>query len=89
MRSFHRQDTILAMTIFGLVIFGLIMVSSASVAQSLLNTDTNYYYVIRQAIYAGIGLALWWVLQRIDYHYWKQFATLLLGLALLSLILVK
>ena len=76
------------MTIFGLVIFGLIMVSSASVAQSLLNTDTNYYYVIRQAIYAGIGLALWWVLQRIDYHYWKQFATLLLGLALLSLILV-
>ncbi len=88
MRSYHRQDTILALTIFGLVIFGLIMVSSASVAQSLANTETNYYYVLRQAAYAGMGLVLWWIIQRIDYHYWKRFATLLLGLAVLFLILV-
>ena len=88
MRSYHRQDTILAITIFGLVIFGLIMVSSASVAQSLANTDTNYYYVIRQAGYAAAGLFLWWILQRVDYHYWRQFATLLLGLAIVGLLLV-
>ena len=64
---------------FGLVIFGLIMVASASVVQSYETAGTNNYYFFRQSIFAVVGLIMWWIFQRIDYRYWKRFATNTLG----------
>jgi len=73
-----------------LVIFGLIMVASASVVQSYEVADSNNFYFLRQSGFAIVGLILWWVLQKVDYHIWKRFATILLvgGLILLGLVLI-
>ncbi|MDD5606163.1 MAG: putative lipid II flippase FtsW [Patescibacteria group bacterium] len=88
MKNYHRQDNYLALVILGLVIFGLIMVASASVVQSYEAAGTNNYYLIRQAIFAGVGLFFWWVFQRIDYRYWKRYATIFLAVGVIALLLV-
>src|SRR5690606_13838860 len=88
MRGYHRQDFILAITIFGLVIIGLIMVSSASLVQSLDNAGSPYYYVIRQGAYAGIGLLLWWFFSKLDYRIFKRYATVIFGAGLVFLVAV-
>lgn len=88
MRGYHRQDTILAITTFGLVVFGLIMVSSASVVQSLDNAGNAYYYLLRQGIYATIGLFLWWFFSKLDYHFLKKFASMMFFAAIICLGLV-
>lgn len=90
MRGYHKQDTILALTTIGLVVFGLIMVSSASVVQSLDNAGTPYYYLLRQGVYAVIGLFLWWFFSKLDYRVWKRFASMMFlgGLVALALVLI-
>ncbi|RLC37399.1 putative lipid II flippase FtsW [candidate division Kazan bacterium] len=90
MRAYHRQDYYLAVTTFLLVIFGLIMVASASVVQSYEVAGTNNFYLFRQGGFAIVGLILWWILQKVDYHVWKRFATiaLVVGLILLGAVLV-
>ncbi|MFH0905172.1 MAG: putative lipid II flippase FtsW [bacterium] len=88
MRPYHRQDYYLATTTFLLVIFGLIMVASASVVQSYEIAGSNNFYLLRQAGFALVGIILWWILQKIDYHLWKRFATIGLGIALVLLVLV-
>lgn len=72
---------------FGLVVFGVIMVASASVVQSYDTAGTNNYYLFRQGAFAVVGLIMWWIFQRIDYRYWKRFATIFLGIGILVLFL--
>lgn len=90
MRGYHRQDYLLALTTFLLVVFGLIMVNSASGAQALANDAAPYYYVLRQGMYAGVGLFLWWFFQNLDYHIFKRWATIMFfaSVILLGLVLV-
>ncbi|OGB73849.1 cell division protein FtsW [candidate division Kazan bacterium RIFCSPHIGHO2_01_FULL_44_14] len=88
MRPYHRQDYYLAVTTFVLVIFGLIMVASASVVESYTATGSNNYYFLRQAGFAGVGLILWWFLQKLDYRFWKRWAGTLLIIAGVLLVLV-
>lgn len=88
MRSYHRQDYYLAITTFLMVIFGLIMVASASVVQSYEVAGSNNFYLFRQIWFAIIGLILWWVLQKIDYHFFKRWATIFFGIGLILLIVV-
>lgn len=89
-RKFHAPDPYLILATLVLVIFGVIMVSSASVVESYQATGSNTYYFFRQAIFALIGLGLWFFLQRVDYHNYRALATtsLILGLALLLLVFV-
>ena len=90
MRSYHRQDYYLAITTFLLVVFGLIMIASASVVQSFEATGSNNYYLLRQGGFAIFGLIIWWILQKLDYHFWKRAATILMliGLGLLVAVLI-
>ncbi|AKM84619.1 TPA: putative lipid II flippase FtsW [Patescibacteria group bacterium] len=88
MRPYHRQDYYLAVTTFVLVVFGLIMVASASVVESYAATGSNNYYFIRQSVFAVIGIFLWWFLQKLDYRYWKRWATTLLIVAGVLLVAV-
>ena len=88
MRPYHRQDYYLAVTTFVLVVFGLIMVASASVVESYAATGSNNYYFIRQSVFAVIGIFFWWFLQKLDYRYWKRWATTLLIVAGVLLVAV-
>ena len=88
MRQYHAPDAWLILTTLFLVIFGLIMVSSASVVESFQVTGNNSYYFIRQAIFALVGVVLWFFLQRWDYHRFKPLATIGLIVSIVLLIAV-
>ncbi len=76
--------------IISLTLVGLVMVLSASSVISLENYDTSWYYFRRQGIWAGIGLMVMLIVQRIDYHRWRRLApfALLVTFGLLVAVLI-
>ena len=73
-----------------LVIFGLVMVTSASSVDSLRQTNSAYNVFGRQAIYAGIGLVLMFIISRVPVSWMRNLAPAALfstlGLQLLTVI---
>lgn len=73
-----------------LVIFGLVMVTSASSVDSLRQTNSAYNVFGRQAIYAGIGLVLMFIISRVPVSWMRNLAPVALfstlGLQLLTVI---
>jgi len=55
-------------TVLLLVLFGLVSVFSASAVLAKATLGSPYAYVIRQAIWAGLGLVALFVLMRVDYR---------------------
>src|SRR3989344_45816 len=88
MRRYHAPDPWLILSTLFLVGFGLLMVSSASVVESYQATGSNTHYFFRQLVFAVIGLAVWFLIQRFDYHRFRPVATIGLGLSVLLLLLV-
>jgi cell division protein FtsW len=73
-----------------LVLFGLVMVYSASAVLAENKYGGEYHFLIRQAIWAGIGLVLMAVAIKVDYRTYKrpQVVFALLGVSLLLLLAV-
>jgi cell division protein FtsW len=69
-----------------LLSLGLVMVFSASSVMGLADAGNPYYYVQRQTILAVVGLALMFVLMKVDYHIFKPLA--LPGLVISFILLV-
>ncbi len=72
---------------------GLIMMFSASYATAFYDSTAAVshdplYYIIRQAVFAVIGLVVMFAISRINYEKWRKAALPLLGVAILLLILV-
>ena len=65
-------DFILCITIFLLLSLGIVMVLSASAPYSLSNDGDSYTYVIKQLIFAIIGVFGMFIISKIDYHYYKK-----------------
>ena len=61
-------DFTLCITVILLLSLGLVMVMSASAPTSLSVTGNSYTYVIRQGIFAILGLVIMGILSKIDYH---------------------
>ena len=76
------------MTVFNLL--GLVMVMSASSVVALDEHGSSWYFVLRQAAWAGAGVVVLVVIARIDYHRWRRFAApfLLVSLVLLAVVFV-
>ena len=68
--------------------FGVVMVFSASYASAYYDTGQPAYYFIRQAIFAGIGVAAMLLIANMDYHIFRKiaFPTLLISIVLLMLV---
>jgi cell division protein FtsW len=81
---------LLVLVTLALVAFGLVMVYSASSARALLGSDDPAYYLKRQALYAGLGLAALVLLSRMDYRRLRHSTgpLLLASFALLLAVLV-
>jgi len=83
-------DIWLLISILLILGIGLMMVYSASAVKAFHEFGDRFYFVKRQAIFAGLGLLSMMLLSRIHYSVWKKWApTLLLvcfGLLLLVLI---
>jgi cell division protein FtsW len=89
MKSKKKPDQILTTTIFAILVFGLVMLSSAGVAISQSRFGDPYYFFKHQLFYGVIpGLLLMFIVQKIDYHFWKKFAFVFFVANLLFLILV-
>jgi len=66
-------DFTLCIIIFLLLASGIIMVLSASAPSSLSTTGNSYTYVIKQVVFAIIGIFLMFIISKIDYRIYKNF----------------
>jgi cell division protein FtsW len=67
-RSHGPVDIALAALIIALIGFGVVMVYSASAVQATLHYHDPQFFLKRQAAYAAIGLALFFIIGMVDYH---------------------
>lgn len=81
-------DRWIVVIFLSLLAFGLLMVSSASMVISDRQFGYPLHYVLRQAIFAGVGVLLAWVATRIPIKFWRRFAPHLLLVSVLLLIAV-
>ncbi len=81
-------DFILFITVILLLAFGVVMVLSASAPYADSIMGSSYYYVIRQAIFAGVGIVAMLIISKIDYKIYKKFYKIAYVLAILALISV-
>lgn len=88
-RSKNQPDYVLIISVLALVIIGLIVLSSASAVLSYERFGNNYYFFTHQLIYGVLfGVAAFFITSKIDYHYWKKLAALMLILTLILLVIV-
>ena len=81
---------ILILTVAILIVYGLVMIYSASSVTALAEKDDPTYYLVRQAIFAAIGLVPTFIIVFVDYHFFaKQFLPVIwvLSVALLAFVL--
>ena len=72
-----------------LLVFGLVILSSAGIVEGQKKFGSSYYYLIHQFLYGVLpGLALMFLLAKVDYKFWKKISLLILFGALLLMILV-
>jgi cell division protein FtsW len=85
----RSADKILFSLIFILLAFGLIMISSAGVVYSQTRFGDGYYF-FRHQLFFGVlpGLLIMYVIQRIDYHWWKKVSIPFFFVSMIFLILV-
>ena len=84
-----QLDTTLLFIVFALVAFGLVMISSAGVAYSKIRFDDAYFFLKRQLLYGVLpGLVFLFIVQHINYNFWKKIAFPLFVLSMLMLALV-
>ncbi|MBI2411291.1 MAG: putative lipid II flippase FtsW [Candidatus Kerfeldbacteria bacterium] len=85
-RGMEAIDSQLLIIVGVLLVFGLIMLSSASSIQGHLDKNDSAYYLKHQIIYGlFLGGIAFYVMSKIDYHYWRKNA---FPLAVFSLVLL-
>ncbi len=71
-----------------LVIIGLIMVYSATYVLGLEVYDRADFFLMRQAMWAALGMVVLLVMTRIEYHNWQRVSVLAMGTVLFLLIML-
>ena len=84
----HEPDKPLIFSNLILVFFCLFMLASASAVSAYSHFGDSYYYLKNQLLPLIIGLGLFFIFSRIDYHFWRKNAIYFLGGSLVLLILV-
>lgn len=68
-----------------LVALGLVMVYSTSSYTADLKTGSPYYYLLRQGIFAIIGIVIMLGVAILDYHMWKKLSLVMMVIAIILL----
>lgn len=71
-----------------LAVFSVIMVFSASYYKSLNESGSPYSYLKKQIFFVGVGFLLMYAASYIDYHFWRRWSILILGLSFALLLAV-
>ena len=72
------EQRLLILVTLGLVAFGLVMVFSATSASATLGEGDPMRYLVKQGLYAVVGLVLLVLVSRVDYHALRPLAPVLL-----------
>jgi cell division protein FtsW len=72
------EQRLLILVTLGLVAFGLVMVFSATSASATLGQGDPMRFLVKQGLYAVVGLVLLAALSRVDYHALRPLAPMLL-----------
>jgi len=85
-----KLDYIILIAFIGLLTIGLVMVTSSSMPVGQLNYGNSFYFVIRQGIFAVVGIIAVLVCLTIPTKYWQDLGAnwLIVGLIFLILVLV-
>ena len=75
-------------TVLLLVLFGLVMVFSASAVISQSESGSPYKYVVKQGIYALLGMIALFTLMRIDYRRYNNYSLVASAITITTLLLV-
>jgi cell division protein FtsW len=81
-------DPVLMATVLALVAFGVVMVYSASAVFASQMFHDGEHFLVRQAIYAVVGLVLIVALARLDYHVLRPLAYPMLGASVLMMLYI-
>lgn len=84
----HEFDRSLMVAFILLLIFGLVMLFSASSVVSYAKFRNTYHYLLSQLFGLTIGFILFWIILKIDYHYWKKFSGFFLIASIVLLVAV-
>lgn len=82
------MDLPFLMLVVMLTAIGVIMVFSASYATAVNEGRTAAYYFFRQALFAGAGLAIMYIVSKMNYQHFRWLSVFALGFAFLLLVLV-
>jgi cell division protein FtsW len=85
-----KLDYIMVLALGGLLIIGLVMVTSSSMVVAQHSYGNSFYFIIRQGIFAVIGLSFILLMLTIPTQYWQNIGAtwLITGLILLILVLI-
>ena len=81
-------DKVMLAVVLGLTLFGLVMVYSASAMLAQQNYGTQFYFLLRQAGWALVGLVAMMIAMRIDYRNYKKSSLILPALYFTVVLLV-
>jgi cell division protein FtsW len=81
-------DKNLLILILVFVFLGLVAVADASAPQALNNFNDKFYFVKQQAMWAVVGLVVFFVVSRINFLFWEKVATPFFFVCLVLLVLV-
>ena len=85
-----QLDFTFLFTLIILLAIGLLALSSASSYYALTEYSNSSYYLIRQLVFAAVGIIVMLVISKIDYNKYKKFGYLiyLIGIFLMILVFV-
>lgn len=81
-------DVPLLLVVISLVLFGMLMVYSASADYSYQVYGSPNYIFLRQLRWLGLGSLVMIFLAWMDYHLWKKFALIVMGVTIFALVAV-
>lgn len=70
-RKLHPDKWLFAATV-GLALFGVVMVYSASAMLAQAENHSQFFYLVKQAIWTAIGLVVMFVMMQVDYRHLKN-----------------
>lgn len=86
--SVAEYDEVLVWILLALLSLGLVMVYSSSIATAEVSRNQPAYYLIRQGMFIGVGLALGMAAFQIQVQSWQKMAPYLFVFGVLLLVLV-
>ena len=80
-------DLPLLMILLILLCIGLVCLFSASHVYASYYDGSSYHYILRQGIFAALGLVAMYLISLLDYHIWRKLGLWLYGAALILLVI--